>query len=282
VARDGEWKTFDSKSFQERAEVMYLYLVEGHNMEVTADIYYRNNNPQYSKHVSLITRCYNFSGRNKGVFSGNRFGDLVTKDDILAFVKEYPDGIESESSIKPGSGIEMEAFLKNRIEKRLKKAQKGVHSPITENIGYSSQSEADNMSIARMDRRKVIQSSMSTSFSNTSSVEDNAQNSKSSSKTKDDDSMIIGLVIGIVVLLLIIAFIFNWFGIRTAVVGFLIDALMYVWIFGMLILIILVLFNKIEAVENKGIIQKIVFLLICGVVSFVLLVFLLDLIVKIK
>ena len=102
MARDGEWKTFDSKSFQERAEVMYLYLVEGHNMEVTADIYYRNNNPQYSKHVSLITRCYNFSGRNKGVFSGNRFGDLVTKDDILAFVKEYPDGIESESSMIAG------------------------------------------------------------------------------------------------------------------------------------------------------------------------------------
>lgn len=99
-----------------RVDCMALYLLGSggyyYNMqEVGAKIF---GDVNYSYTVSLIHRCYNFSGQNSGRYcNGCKFeqtyGYRVSRNDIEAFVKTYPNGTFS-------NGITFEEFLIARAE----------------------------------------------------------------------------------------------------------------------------------------------------------------------
>lgn len=85
-----EFDDFKSIGWERKTEVLFNYLVKGHNMEDIAVMFYLGD----ARKVSHITRGYGFHKKNSGVF-GKRFtnetGIEVTVDDIAAYVKQYPD-----------------------------------------------------------------------------------------------------------------------------------------------------------------------------------------------
>ncbi|MCI8659021.1 MAG: hypothetical protein HFG54_02065 [Lachnospiraceae bacterium] len=113
-----ELNQFRSISMKKKIDSMELYLIGSgifkYNMqEVGARIFGDEN---YSFTVSLIHRCYNFSGQNGGKYkNGCKFeqstGYRVTRKDIEAFVKKYPNGTFH-------NGVTFEDFLRTRINAR--------------------------------------------------------------------------------------------------------------------------------------------------------------------
>ncbi len=97
-----DWNAFSKSSSEEKAKVLFLYLCqEKVTMEKVVNMVYHISDPQYTKKVSRITRCYGFEGNN-----GGRFGKLgVTYEDVLAFVDEYPNGTDYDG------GKTMEEYL---------------------------------------------------------------------------------------------------------------------------------------------------------------------------
>lgn len=119
-----EFAQFKSISMQRRVDCMELYLI-GKNgyrysmQDVGAEIY---GDVNYSYTVSLIHRCYNFAGQNKGRYCpGCRFeadyGYRVTRKDIEAFVRKYPAGTFRKD-------ITFEDFLLTRVKSAGKRKQK--------------------------------------------------------------------------------------------------------------------------------------------------------------
>lgn len=120
-----EMNTFRSIPFQKKLQSMETYLIGGprgkYNMADVAEQVFHDRN--YSFTVSLIHRCYNFSGQNGGRYKpGCRFeqahGYRVTRDDIEAFLRQYPNGTF-------GSGITFEQFLLTRVQA----ARSGARQP---------------------------------------------------------------------------------------------------------------------------------------------------------
>lgn len=109
-----ELNQFRSLPFKKKADSMELYLIgDGgrYNMQEVATRVFGHEN--YSFTVSLIHRCYNFSGQNGGRYCNGcafekKYGYRVTRKDIEAFLKKYPSGTYSR-------GITFEDFLKTRI-----------------------------------------------------------------------------------------------------------------------------------------------------------------------
>lgn len=106
-----EKKTLKSISLAKRIEVMsdYLLGINGaiYNMKDLGVRHFGDEN--YSWYVSLITRAYNFQGKNGGRYRAGcaferKYQYQVTKKDIEAFVKAYPNGSFN-------SGVEFEEFL---------------------------------------------------------------------------------------------------------------------------------------------------------------------------
>lgn len=110
-----ELAQFKSLAVKKKVDSMELYLIGAngykYNMqEVGARVFGDEN---YSYTVSLIHRCYNFAGQNGGKYrNGCKFeqtyGYRVTRKDIEAFVKKYPNGTFS-------NGVTFEDFLRTRV-----------------------------------------------------------------------------------------------------------------------------------------------------------------------
>lgn len=110
-----ELAQFKSLAVKKKVDSMELYLIGAngykYNMqEVGARVFGGEN---YSYTVSLIHRCYNFAGQNGGKYrNGCKFeqtyGYRVTRKDIEAFVKKYPNGTFN-------NGVTFEDFLRTRV-----------------------------------------------------------------------------------------------------------------------------------------------------------------------
>ena len=115
IITSDELNQFKSLAVKKKVDSMELYLIgingKKYNMqEVGARIFGDEN---YSYTVSLIHRCYNFSGQNGGKYrNGCKFeqthGYRVTRKDIEDFVKKYPNGTFS-------NGVTFEDFLRTRV-----------------------------------------------------------------------------------------------------------------------------------------------------------------------
>ena len=113
---EAEWKQFRSVPAKEKIDCMETYLIgvpgRRYNMKEVASLVYGNEN--YGFKVSMIHRCYNFNGQNGSKYrNGCKFeqtyGYRVTRKDIEAFVRKYPDGTFNK-------GITFEDFLLTRIK----------------------------------------------------------------------------------------------------------------------------------------------------------------------
>ena len=112
---DDEMNQFRSIPFKRKADCMEAYLIgrngRRYNMQEVGALVFGDQN--YSFTVSLIHRCYNFSGQNSALYrNGCRFeqtyGYRVTRKDIEAFLKQYPNGTFQ-------TGVTFEQFLKSRV-----------------------------------------------------------------------------------------------------------------------------------------------------------------------
>ena len=109
-----ELKTFKSLGQKKIVDCMELYLIEGYNMSQVGNLVFGKEN--YSYTVSLIHRIYGFSDRNSGLYRNGcsferNYSYRVTRQDIEAFVKKYPEGTYSK-------GIRLEDFLITRANKQ--------------------------------------------------------------------------------------------------------------------------------------------------------------------
>lgn len=106
-----DWNWFQQQeNLETKTRALYAYLCQNNgDMQTVAQNALGDYNSQAGQRVSVITRCYGFSGRNSGVFS--KMG--ATVDDVAAFVRAYPDGC----TYGQGKAI-MEQFLRNRISQR--------------------------------------------------------------------------------------------------------------------------------------------------------------------
>lgn len=108
-----EFNVFMGISNETKVQVMELYLIEGYTMnDVGYEVFGKDDR---SFTVSLIHRCYNFSGRNGGKYrKGCKFqlehNYIVSKNDIEEFIKQYPRGTF-------GNGITFDDFLIEKIRR---------------------------------------------------------------------------------------------------------------------------------------------------------------------
>ena len=119
---ENDWRAFESIKQRDKTAVLYVYLgLKGYNMQEVAHHALGNDDDQASQIVSVITRCYGFSGRNAGKFVSlydNSFRGFSQSDidnfklnDIKAFVDTHPYGNTTPE--------QMESFLRDRISERL-------------------------------------------------------------------------------------------------------------------------------------------------------------------
>lgn len=109
---NNDWNSFRVETFENKVNVLFYYLCQGgYNMQEIATQVLRTNNQHGSQRVSLITRCYGFEGKNGGAF--RTIG--ATREDVAAFVREYPNGCSYD-----GEGQVMRAYLQKRVQARYK------------------------------------------------------------------------------------------------------------------------------------------------------------------
>ena len=115
VISENEFNTFCSLDFKTRANCMEAYLIglnnRMYNMEEVGSLLFNNKN--YSFTISLLLRCYNFSGKNGGNYKNGcsfekKYGYRVSRQDIEALLSTYPDGIFN-------TNITFEQFLISRV-----------------------------------------------------------------------------------------------------------------------------------------------------------------------
>jgi len=121
---------------QDKIDSMEAYLigVNGHkyNMEQVGAWIFGGDRPSFT--VSLIHRCYNFTGVNSGKYAPGceferKYGYRISREDIEAFVLTYPNGTHH-------LGIHFEDFLKDRINNARARAPKGEHIPSSKPLQF--------------------------------------------------------------------------------------------------------------------------------------------------
>ncbi len=255
---EAERGTFRSIDRGTRARFMYEYLVEGErNMSEIAMDFYGTDKSQKSMYVSLVHRMYNFDSsgsagrKNKGRFSAARFGCEVTLADVRAFVDKHPDGIDADFSPNPGEGLEMEEFLRKRCGKKTAVVSKkpSWQPPIKQAVVE----DEDDYEEAYEDE-----------------YDDYEEDERPRRQRRNVDSSEAGytvLGVGIGVLLIVLMFAFNWFGIRSLLVGLLLDVVPILWIVGSVILLIALVMDKVGIMEGRGFLAKGLFFVAIVVVT---------------
>lgn len=108
---NSDWMAFKNETTGNKADILYNYICLGSgNMEEIGRRLFGRYDQYVSHRISVVTRWYGFHGRNSGCF--RHIG--ATREDVLAFVRTYPNGCEYDDR-----GQTMEAFLRNRVQKRL-------------------------------------------------------------------------------------------------------------------------------------------------------------------
>jgi len=142
---EDELNQFRHISFKKKVDSMEAYLIGmngcKYNMQEVGERVFGGTN--YSYTVSLIHRCYNFTGQNGAKYrNGCKFeqtyGYRVTRKDIEAFVKKYPNGTFE-------IGINFEDFLRTRVN-NAKKQNSQMRSQPASNISISQNSMTNNFS----------------------------------------------------------------------------------------------------------------------------------------
>lgn len=124
MTKRDEFSQFKNLSAKKKVDSMELYLIGcngyKYNMQEVGERVFGNEN--YSYTVSLIHRYYNFSGQNGGRYREGcsferTYGYRVTRKDIEAFVRKYPNGTVDK-------GVTFEDFLITRVKNAKSPAQK--------------------------------------------------------------------------------------------------------------------------------------------------------------
>ena len=105
---DNDWASFRQEKTRDKVDVLFEYCCKGSDsMNGIAESVLGVDGASVQR-VSCITRCYDFGGNNRGIFKKMN----VTRKDVEAFVKTYPDGVDYED----GRGTVMRQFLEERLE----------------------------------------------------------------------------------------------------------------------------------------------------------------------
>lgn len=110
---EDEFAQFCSYTEKQKADCMELYLIKGMNQQEVQEMVFGDVS-KFAHRVSLIHRCYNFSGKNSGKYrDGCRFeqkyGYQISRKDIVAFIETYPYGTFE-------NGVTFEDFLLAQLE----------------------------------------------------------------------------------------------------------------------------------------------------------------------
>lgn len=284
VKTDEEWKGFDKISLNDRINAMCSYLlISNQNMEKVALALY--NNEKYSQTVSLIHRGYNLKDRNGGKYAPSskfcrEYGE-VYQEDIEEFVYTYKHGIRTTDN--PGSGIELDEFLKERIAQR-QSYVKGYGNDYEDADYYDDEYDSDyeessfhnNMNYQNSrNNRKTSNNTFSISQYTNRQTNNSfgTENSDFSSykKSADIDMDALGPVFGIgAIVFVVLALVFNWFNWRSKLLVFISEWIQVVWIFGMLIFLLRIVMGKVDFMHEKSFIGKVVSFLIIGIITYVI------------
>lgn len=281
VKTDEEWKGFDKISLNDRINAMCSYLlISNQNMEKVALALY--NNEKYSQTVSLIHRGYNLKDRNGGKYSPSskfcrEYGE-VYQEDIEEFVYTYKHGIRTTDN--PGSGIELDEFLKERIAQR----QLYDYDYDDEDDDYDEYDEDDSdyeendfynnvgYQNSKNNRRKSRNTFSISQYTNRETG--NSYNSKSSNNSRNLDDIDFAMVGTIVAcgagLFIVFALLFNWFHWRSKLLVFISEWIQVVWLFGMMIFLLRIVMGKVDFMYGKPFIGKVVSFLIIGVITYLI------------
>ena len=112
IISQDEFNVFKGISTENKVRSMELYLIEGYNMKEVGCKVFGKDDRSFS--VSLIHRCYNFSGKNSGKYrKGCEFQRYynyqVSRKDIKEFIYKYPTGTFY-------NGITFEDFLIDKVK----------------------------------------------------------------------------------------------------------------------------------------------------------------------
>lgn len=276
-----EIANFEHIDPKEKAEVMCRYLLfNGATMpKVALEVY---NDEGLSRKVSQIHRGYNFGGQNPGRYSPTsafcrKYGE-VYQEDIEAFTEKYPKGIRTTDN--PGSGIELDEFLKERIAQR----QSYDYDYDDEDDDYDEYDEDDSdyeendfynnvgYQNSKNNRRKSRNTFSISQYTNRETG--NSYNSKSSNNSRNLDDIDFAMVGTIVAcgagLFIVFALLFNWFHWRSKLLVFISEWIQVVWLFGMMIFLLRIVMGKVDFMYGKPFIGKVVSFLIIGVITYLI------------
>ena len=274
--KDSERDNFNRISAKEKAKVMCRYLLfNGTTMpKVALEVY---NDEGASRKVSQIHRGYNFGGQNPGRYSPTskfcyEYGEVLPED-IEAFVRKYPKGIETTDN--PGSGIELDNFLKERTAQR-QSYVKGYGNDYEDEYDsdYEESSFHNNMNYQNSRNNRSNSRNTFSISQYTNRQTDSRYNSGSSNNignSGDTDVAAIGLgILGLAVIFVVLALIFNWFHWRSKLLVFISEWIQVVWLFGMLIFLLRIIMGKVDFMYEKTFMGKVVSFLIIGVITYLI------------
>lgn len=92
---DSDWIDVGKMTYQQKANILYLYLYSSRNMAQVATEVLGSDGQAESFLVSSVMKCYGFSGRNSGYFK-NKMACNLEYNDFLDFVRIYPVGIKGD------------------------------------------------------------------------------------------------------------------------------------------------------------------------------------------
>lgn len=86
-----DWQAFDHLDRKTKAQILYVYLYEGRNMEETAERIFGRVGQDTANTVSTVMRCYGFTQRNSAYFKRKK-GYCLEYGDFEQFVRDHPKG----------------------------------------------------------------------------------------------------------------------------------------------------------------------------------------------
>lgn len=92
---DSDWIDVSNMTYQQKANILYLYLYSNLNMSSVAIEVFGTDRQAESNYVSTVMRCYGFSGRNSGHFN-KKLAYNLDYNDFFDFVRMYPGGIRGD------------------------------------------------------------------------------------------------------------------------------------------------------------------------------------------
>lgn len=278
---DADWNSFNSVTLtsEKKIEALCRFLL-GTN-ESMGDIESSMFGNKGSFTVSMIHRCYNiktqFYGHQGRYAPSSKFcreyGEVLPKD-IEEFVYKYPNGIIHTNQV--GTGIELEEFLKERIAKRNPYANNtdtGFYNE-SNNMGYQNSrntySNSSNAFNVSQYNNREIDSSNNFNVSQYSDRETDSSYKRYNGSSLDDiDIAMVGTIVACGAgLFIVFALLFNWFNWRSKLLVFISDWIQLAWVFGMVIFLLKTIMRKVDFMEDKTFLGKVVTFFVIGLITY--------------